>query len=309
MYGNPGVSVFSPLTPPEVPIPTVSVPATQPPQIQIPVHGITASSYVNSDHNPSKAIDSDVSSYWGTSNAEGFPQSLTLDLWSLVPVNQVTTHFYDVDSRAYTYSISVSTDGSTWTTVVPSKISGGLVTDAFPQQVMARFVRLTVTHNTANNATHIKEIAAYQATLSPTPTPSPSPSPTPTATPTPTPSPSPSPTPTATPTPTPSPSPSPTPTATPTPTPSPSPSPTPTATSNPTSTPTQAPTAKPTDNPTATVTPSISPTSSPTAGPSSTSSAGTLVIPLYLYGLAAVIAIVAVVATILVIRKKKSLKP
>ena len=112
LYGNPGVSVFSPLTPPEVPIPTVSAPTTQPPQIKIPVHGIVASNYLDSDHNPSKALDSDLSSYWGTSSAEGFPQSLTLDLWTLVPVNQVTTHFYDLDTRAYTYSIAVSTDGS-----------------------------------------------------------------------------------------------------------------------------------------------------------------------------------------------------
>ncbi len=164
LYGNPGVSVFSPLTPPEVPIPTVSAPTTQPPQVKIPVHGIVASNYLDSDHNPSKALDSDLSSYWGTSSAEGFPQSLTLDLWTLVPVNQVTTHFYDVDTRAYTYSIAVSTDGSTWTTVVPSKISGSAVSDSFAQ-VMARYVRIIVTHNTANTAVHIKEIAAYQATL------------------------------------------------------------------------------------------------------------------------------------------------
>jgi hypothetical protein len=289
LFGNSAVSVFTPLTPPTGPIPTVSMPATQPPQIQIPVNGITVSSYYNSTYSPSKAIDSSVSSYWGTSSSEEFPQWLKLDLWSLVPVNQVTTHFYDFDSRAYTYYIDVSSDGSTWTTVVPSKIAGSIVTDTFTQ-VMARFVRITVTDNTANTAAHIIETAAYQATLSPTP----SPSPTPTATPTPTPSPSPSPTPTATPTPTPSPSPSPTPTAVPT--------------QSPTVTPTVHPTATVTPSPTPIPTASSSPTPIHTASPSPTSSAGTLIIQPYFYALAAVIIILAVVTVFLVIHKRKSLK-
>ena len=98
LYGNPGVSVFSPLAPSQGPIPSIPTPpATQPPEIQVSVHGITASNYLDSDHTPYNANNGieETWDYWGTSSAKGLPQWLTLDLWSLVPVNQVITHFYD----------------------------------------------------------------------------------------------------------------------------------------------------------------------------------------------------------------------
>ena len=54
-----------------------------------------------------------------------------------------------------------------------------MVTDTF-NQVSARYVRTTVTGNTANTAAHIEEIKVYQgssATNAPTQTPTPSPTP------------------------------------------------------------------------------------------------------------------------------------
>jgi hypothetical protein len=131
---------------------------------------------------PANAIDGieSTSNYWGTYASMGLPQWLKLDLGSQVSVNQITTHFYDGDSRTYTYYIDASTDGSTWTTVVATKTGNNIVTDTFTQ-VTARYVRITITGNTANNAAHIEEIKIFQSpntqlpASTPTTTPSPSP--------------------------------------------------------------------------------------------------------------------------------------
>ena len=144
LYGNPGISVVTPTTTPLGPIPpALTVPQTMPPEVQVSVVGVTASSYLLG-FSPDKAVDGNDSSllnYWGTAGSSGFPQWLKLDLGSVVPVNQLTTHFFDGDSRNYTYSIDVSRDGSTWTNVVAPKASRGLVTDDFAV-TMARYVKI-----------------------------------------------------------------------------------------------------------------------------------------------------------------------
>ena len=275
MYGNSGVSVFLPSTPLQGPIPTLTIPETMPPEIQVPVVGVTASSYL-SGYSPDKAvdgIDSSLLNYWST-GSPGFPQWLNLDLWSVVPVNRFTTHFFDNDSRTYTYAIDVSSDGSTWTTVVAPKTAGGIVTDNF-NLVMARYVRLNVLGSTVNPSVDVEETRVFQPTVvpQPTPTPSPSPSPTPTA--------SPSPTPTGSPTPTPTNSSNPTPTA--------SPSPTPNGSATPI--------------PTVTVTPSPSPVYTVSPSPPVT---GQGVNNTALYSIAGAIAIVGAVNAVIFVRKKKA---
>ncbi len=211
---------------PPTPTPGPSPSPTPLPGDQISAVNAIASTYNGIGHGPLNAIDNveSTTNYWGTAAVFGLPQWLKVDLGFATNINQTITHFYDGDARTYTYNIEVSTDGSQWTTVVATKIDSGIVTDTFAQ-VNARYVRVTVTGNTANTAAHIEEIKVYQGTQSPSPSPTPpsSPSPTPTATP----SPTPTATPTLTPTPTPSPSPSSTPTVTPSPTTTPTPSPTP----------------------------------------------------------------------------------
>lgn len=129
--------------------------------------GVAASSY-DGEHTPDLAIDGieSTSSYWGTDALvpEGqLPQWLKLDLRSPKALSKITTHFYDDDTRTYTYYIEVSNDDSVWTTVVPSKTGSSSVTDTFPQ-VEARYIRITVTNNTASNAAHIEEIKAFRVT-------------------------------------------------------------------------------------------------------------------------------------------------
>ena len=279
LYGNPGVLVFTPSSIPQGQIPSaLTVPETMPPEIQIPIVGVTASSYL-SGYSPDKAVDgndSSLSNYWGTGNS-GSPQWLKLDLWSPVPVNRITTHFFDGDLRNYSYSIDVSIDGSTWTSVVALKIASGNVTDNF-DVVMARYVRLNVVGSSANSAAAVEETKVFQPTVVPQPTPSPSP----TASPSPSPSPSPTP--------------SPTPTASPSPTPTPSSSPSPTVSSSPTpnvsSTPIPSVTVSPSPSPVHTVSPS-----QPVTGQNAND--------IILYGIAVAIVIVGAVSAIMLIRKKK----
>jgi hypothetical protein len=204
--------------------------------------------------------------YWGTDSGLGLPQWLQLDLFNETVINQVTTHFYDADSRTYTYYIQTSEDGVSWDTVVPTTSGQGIVVNTFAP-VTARFIMITITGDTAVDAAHIEQMSVQQLTqLAPTPTPTPAP----TATPTPPPTASPTPTPTS------SASPTPTPTSSATPT------PTPVSTSTPT------PTVQPTSTPAFTSTPTAVPTSTPTTQQSAASSA-----EIY-YAVVAVVVVVAV---------------
>jgi hypothetical protein len=304
LYGNPGVLVVTQASIPQGPLtPTPTVPQNTPPEVQIPIHAVMASNILDASHTPDRVVNGTEQTWdwWGTMNAKGLPQWITLDMWDLYPINRITTHFYDADSRIYTYYIEVSRDGSTWTNVVAPKIAGGIVIDNFAA-TMARYFRVTVTGNTVNNASHIEKITAYSPTVVPQPTPTPSPSPSPT----PSPSPSPSPTPTASPSPTPtaSPSPSPTPVGSPSPTPVGSPSPTPVGSPSPTPTASPSPTPVGSSTPTPTVTVSPSPSPVHTASPSPPVT-GQDVFDIALYGIAGAVVIVGSVSAILLIRKKK----
>jgi hypothetical protein len=135
-----------------------------PSDVRIAVSSVTASSS-DGCYVPNMAIDGieNPSNYWGT-NAQvpqgRVPQWLKLDLGGVRRINTVTTHFYDGSVRTYTYYLEVSNDGSSWTTIVSTKTGRGSVTDTF-SQVGARFVRITITANTANLAAHIEEIKVY----------------------------------------------------------------------------------------------------------------------------------------------------
>jgi cell division septation protein DedD len=295
LFGNPGLVVFAPLTPPVGPTPVAPAPPLGgSPEVQVPVHTVTASAFENAAYNPGNAINGNesTSNYWGTATTGGLPQWLTLDLWNLTSINQVITYFYDADGRTYGYYIEASTDGSNWTTIVPLSYVSGVATDTF-SPVMARFVRITVTADSAVFAAHIEQIQVYEQTATPTPTPTPTPS----ATPTPTPSATPTPTPSATPTPTP------TPTSTATPTPTPTPTTTPTPTPAATSTPTPTATVQPTSTPASTSTPTPVPTTTPTT--QQTASSSTL-----LYSIVAIVVVAAVgISVFMLWKQRRNLPP
>ena len=188
VFQDGGISTPTPQpTPTPAPTPTPTQAPSQGSDSQISVVNAFASSYNGITYGPLNAIDgiASVSNFWGTSATFGLPQWLTLDLGSVTNVNQVVTHFYDGDARVYTYHIEASTDGSSWFTVVSSTTGSGIVTDSF-SDVSARYVRITVTGNTANTAAHIEEIKVFQDGGISTPTPQPTPTPAPTDSPSPT---------------------------------------------------------------------------------------------------------------------------
>ena len=150
------------------PSPTPSpTPSPSPPsgsEGQVAVSSVTASSYDGASWSPNNAVDGieSTSNGWWSAYGTSLPQWLKLDLGSQISVNQIITHFYDGDSRTYTYYIEGSTDGSSWTTIVSTKTGKSVVTDTF-SQVTARYIRITITGNTANPGAHIEEIKVYQA--------------------------------------------------------------------------------------------------------------------------------------------------
>jgi peptidoglycan/xylan/chitin deacetylase (PgdA/CDA1 family) len=145
--------------------PTPTPSPTPVPGSQIAAVTATVSSFNGASYGPLNAIDGleSNSNYWGTAAANGLPQWLKVDIGSPTSINQVVTHFYNGDTRTYTYYIEASADGSFWTPVVPSKLGSGVVTDSF-SQVYARYIRITVTGNTVNTAAHIEEIKVFSPT-------------------------------------------------------------------------------------------------------------------------------------------------
>ena len=138
---------------------------------QIRAVNATASSFNGDTYGPLNAIDGveSTSSFWGTASILGLPQWLKIDLGFAANISRVDTHFYDGNPRVYTYTMDVSVDNVSWITIVPSKNCSGIVSDTF-SQITARYVRITVTNNTANTAAHIEEVRVFQAadTLTPT---------------------------------------------------------------------------------------------------------------------------------------------
>jgi hypothetical protein len=127
---------------------------------------VTASSYYEG-YPPDLAVDGVGYTYWGTSDLvpEGrLPQWLQVDLGSPISISEIETEFYhDATPRTYTYHIDVSNNGQSWTPVVSSKTGSGDVIDEFPE-ITARYVRVTITGNTVNNAAHIMELKVFHVT-------------------------------------------------------------------------------------------------------------------------------------------------
>ncbi len=93
----------------------------------------------------SRAIDGNTGNRWSASVLSCPPSHwLQLDLGSVKNVNTVKTLFYN--GLVYTYDISVSTDGTNFITVVPSRnttVPYQFETDAFTN-VSARYVRINI---------------------------------------------------------------------------------------------------------------------------------------------------------------------
>jgi hypothetical protein len=110
-----------------------------------------------------------LNEYWERNDP---PVSLTVDLESAQSIGEVRTAFYHDGNRYYQYRLETSLDGKTYT-LASDRSGNGIPStaapyvDAFPAR-QARYVRLTVTHNSANPGVHVREIEVFPAPEAPT---------------------------------------------------------------------------------------------------------------------------------------------
>jgi parallel beta-helix repeat protein len=119
-------------------------------------------------YTPANAVDGDANSYWeSTDNA--FPQWLQVDLGSPKTVGRIVLDLPPSSSwatRTETLSVSGSTDGSSFSTIVGSAAytfnpaTGNTVTIAF-NAASARFLRLNFTANTGWPAGQVSELQVF----------------------------------------------------------------------------------------------------------------------------------------------------
>ncbi|MBT2416509.1 discoidin domain-containing protein [Streptomyces sp. ISL-22] len=120
-------------------------------------------------YTPGKAVDGDAGSYWESAN-NAFPQSWTVDLGSTEAVRRLVLKLPPQSvwqARTQTLSVQGSTDGSTYSTVVPARdyrfdpATGNTVTVPLPSGTSLRHLRLHVTGNTGWPAAQFSEVEAY----------------------------------------------------------------------------------------------------------------------------------------------------
>lgn len=125
-----------------------------------------ATAFVNGNESPDKAVDGDTSTKWCATGEA--PYELVIDLGKETTVSQVDiAHAHaggeDASMNTMKYSLSVSSDGSEYTTVKEVKDNSGDNTSDTFAPVNARYVKLTVTQGTQGTETtaRIYEVQVY----------------------------------------------------------------------------------------------------------------------------------------------------
>ncbi|QRN96399.1 discoidin domain-containing protein [Archangium violaceum] len=138
--------------------------------------GFSSATASGNDGNvPANAIDGSLSTRW---SSDGRGQWIQGDLGAVKSLSALDIAWYNGNVRASNFTIGVSSDGSTFTTVFSGTSSGKTASAeryTFPAK-SARYVRVTVNGNTVNTWASISELAAASST-EPVPTPTPTPTP------------------------------------------------------------------------------------------------------------------------------------
>ena len=109
----------------------------------------------------------DISTRWQGMEAAsaGVPTYITIDLEKLCAVDSFDISFFSPSSRAHYYEISVSTDGESFTQVVDnlrnSRYNVTTFSHTLTQSVVARYVRLGITGQTAGATPGVYEFTVY----------------------------------------------------------------------------------------------------------------------------------------------------
>lgn len=136
---------------------------------------VTASGYESPNY-PTNTIDNNLSTRWSN---EGIGSWIEYDLGSIQAISDVKIAWYNGNKRVNTFTISVSNDGSNWSTAFSGKSSG--TTTNFEHYTISksgRFVRIVFGGNTSNDWASITEVS-IQSSIPPPPSPPPVPSPIP----------------------------------------------------------------------------------------------------------------------------------
>ena len=182
VYGTPTQPPTSPPTGPTsspTPTPTQSTP---PPTNGNLAQGraISSTSY-NDVYRPQNANDGNPATYWESAN-NAFPQSLTVDLGSVQNIDRVVLRLpAGWEARTETLTVTGSSDNASYSTLVGSQgvrldpASGNTATLSFAA-TSRRWVRVTVSANSAWPAAQLSELEVYGngATTPPSSTPPPS---------------------------------------------------------------------------------------------------------------------------------------
>jgi two-component sensor histidine kinase len=126
----------------------------------LPIGAVTASG--NDGNVPSNVLDNNLNTRW---SSFGVGQFITADLGSTQSICSVDIAWYKGNERAYNFVISTSTDGTTFTTKLTSTSSGTTLNSekyTIPA-TDARYVRITVNGNTANNWASMTELDVFGA--------------------------------------------------------------------------------------------------------------------------------------------------
>jgi alpha-N-acetylglucosaminidase len=127
---------------------------------------VTVSGGSQPGHPPEMAVDgiADRSSSWW---AAPWPQWLQVDLEKTARIGSIDLFTYWDGGRSYQYTIETSLDGKTWTQAVDMSGNTKPATAAGDHHAIkptdARYVRVNMLHNNANEGVHIAEIRVYPA--------------------------------------------------------------------------------------------------------------------------------------------------
>jgi parallel beta-helix repeat protein len=132
---------------------------------------ITASSNA-SGYPAANANDGNSSTYWESLDGAAYPQTLTVNLGSSYSLGSIVLDLPPSSAwstRTETLSVLGSTNGSTYTTIVPSAgytfnpSTGNTVTINLPSGTSAQYVQLSFTANTGWSAAQVAEFEVFPA--------------------------------------------------------------------------------------------------------------------------------------------------
>ncbi len=134
---------------------------------KLSIAAISASS--NDGNVPQNVLDNNLATRW---SAQGIGAFIVADLGTQKSICGVSIAWHRGDVRSSSFVVSVSSDGSNYTTAVTGQSSGTTLEPesyTFGAVVVGRFVRVTVNGNTENTWASITELAVF-GTAAPAPT-------------------------------------------------------------------------------------------------------------------------------------------